>query len=123
MLAGAAEDCDPQFPVTMLTMRAARSSCKERWAQTISEADRVGEKHLVTLEAGSMTTCQRRVKRALSHRMRTRWPRVHGIALRRRRMHAIQVQSRGHCGPAQLDRAIASGGKRCCWQREHAPAR
>ena len=38
------------FPSKYLTMLAAKSSCKERWSQVLSEADRVKEKHLVTLE-------------------------------------------------------------------------
>ena len=49
---GAMEYRDPDFPGTSLTMLAAKSSCKERWSQILSEADRIGEKHLVTLEPG-----------------------------------------------------------------------
>ena len=41
---------DPSFPDTSLTMLAAKSSCKERWSQVLSEADRIEGKHLVTLE-------------------------------------------------------------------------
>lgn len=53
---GADEYFDSQFPVCRLTMLAAKSSCKERWSQILSEADRVEEKHLVTLEPGISTS-------------------------------------------------------------------
>ncbi len=33
-------------------MLAAKSVCKERWRQILPEADRIGAKHLVTLEPG-----------------------------------------------------------------------
>lgn len=40
------------FPEQRLTMLAAKSVCKERWRQILPEADRIGAKHLVTLEPG-----------------------------------------------------------------------
>ncbi|MDE0555923.1 MAG: type II restriction endonuclease [Candidatus Poribacteria bacterium] len=43
---------DKLFPVRLLTMLAAKSSCKERWSQILSEANRIEHKHLVTLEPG-----------------------------------------------------------------------
>ena len=43
---------DKTFSVGLLTMLAAKSSCKERWSQILSEADRIEHKHLVTLEPG-----------------------------------------------------------------------
>lgn len=49
---GTGEYFDQRFPVSLLTMLAAKSSCKERWSQILSEADRIEEKHLVTLEPG-----------------------------------------------------------------------
>ena len=33
-------------------MLGAKSSCKERWAQVLREADRIKAKHLFTLEPG-----------------------------------------------------------------------
>jgi len=33
-------------------MLAAKTSCKDRWRQVLAEADRIGEKHLLTLEPG-----------------------------------------------------------------------
>ena len=41
---------DKSFSVGLLTMLAAKSSCKERWLQILSEANRIEHKHLVTLE-------------------------------------------------------------------------
>ncbi len=35
-----------------LTMLGAKSSCKDRWRQVLPEADRIPEKHLLTLEPG-----------------------------------------------------------------------
>ena len=34
----------------MLTMLAAKSSCKDRWSQVLPEAERIKQKHLLTLE-------------------------------------------------------------------------
>ncbi len=33
-------------------MLAAKSSCKDRWSQVLPEAERVKQKHLVTVEPG-----------------------------------------------------------------------
>jgi hypothetical protein len=41
---------DPSYPAELLTMLAAKSTCKDRWRQIIPEADRVARKHLLTLE-------------------------------------------------------------------------
>ncbi len=43
---------DPNFNSANLTMLAAKSTCKDRWRQALSEASRILPKHLVTLEAG-----------------------------------------------------------------------
>jgi len=43
---------DESYPVQLLTMLAAKSSCKERWSQVLSEAERIPEKHLLTLDPG-----------------------------------------------------------------------
>ncbi len=42
----------PSFPAERLTMLGAKSSCKERWRQVLSEAARIEQKHLLTLEGG-----------------------------------------------------------------------
>lgn len=49
---GAAEYHDPIFPVARLTMLGAKSSLKDRWRQILAEAERISEKHLLTLEPG-----------------------------------------------------------------------
>lgn len=42
---------DPQFPAACLMMLGAKTTCKDRWRQVLSEANRIPSKHLVTLEA------------------------------------------------------------------------
>lgn len=41
---------DPSFPVESLFMLGAKTTCKDRWRQVLSEADRIPVKHLITLE-------------------------------------------------------------------------
>ena len=41
---------DPSFPSEGLTLLGAKTTCKDRWRQVLSEADRINVKHLVTLE-------------------------------------------------------------------------
>jgi hypothetical protein len=38
------------FPAELLTMLGVKTTCKDRWRQVLSEADRVSHKHLLTLE-------------------------------------------------------------------------
>jgi hypothetical protein len=40
----------PSFPAAQLTMLGSKSTCKDRWRQVLSEAKRILEKHLLTLE-------------------------------------------------------------------------
>ena len=47
---GQAEYREPSFPASQLTMLGAKSSLKDRWRQVLSEAVRIPEKHLLTLE-------------------------------------------------------------------------
>lgn len=42
---------DPTFDVSFLTMLGVKSTCKDRWRQVLSEADKIKNKHLLTLEA------------------------------------------------------------------------
>lgn len=42
---------DENFPTLCLTMLGVKSTCKDRWRQILSEADRIERKHLLTLEA------------------------------------------------------------------------
>jgi len=41
---------DSTFSVSLLTMLGVKSTCKDRWRQVLSEADRISHKHLLTLE-------------------------------------------------------------------------
>lgn len=41
---------DPNFANDNLRMLGAKTSCKDRWRQVLSEADRIHPKHLLTLE-------------------------------------------------------------------------
>jgi hypothetical protein len=43
---------DGAFPQNRLRMLAAKTTCKDRWRQVISEADRIATKHLLTLQEG-----------------------------------------------------------------------
>jgi hypothetical protein len=43
---------DPAFPSDKLRMLAVKSTCKDRWRQVLTEARRVPEKHLLTLQEG-----------------------------------------------------------------------
>lgn len=52
----AAEYHNPDFPATGLSMLGAKVTCKDRWRQILSEAKRVPDKHLLTLEPGISET-------------------------------------------------------------------
>lgn len=43
---------DPGFPPERLLMLGVKSTCKDRWRQVLSEAQRIKPKHLMTLEPG-----------------------------------------------------------------------
>lgn len=49
---GAAAYHDAGFPDERLRMLGVKSTCKERWRQVLTEADRIEHKHLCTLEPG-----------------------------------------------------------------------
>ncbi len=48
---GSEEYHDPKFEAALLVMLGVKSSCKDRWRQVLTEADRIPEKKLCTLEA------------------------------------------------------------------------
>ena len=48
---------DFDFPSELITMLGVKSSCKDRWRQVLAEADRIDDKHLLTLEP-SISTAQ-----------------------------------------------------------------
>lgn len=65
---------NPDFPTELLTVLGAKSTCKDRWRQVLAEADRVDEKHLLTLEpsisvAQTDEMRQRRVQLVLPARL------------------------------------------------------
>jgi hypothetical protein len=43
---------DAAFPTERLRMLAVKTTCKDRWRQILTEAGRVGRKHLLTLQEG-----------------------------------------------------------------------
>ena len=47
---GKQEYFDAEFRVDLLTMLAAKSTCKDRWPQVLPEAEKIVQKHLATLE-------------------------------------------------------------------------
>lgn len=47
---GIAQYHDLDFPVASLTMLGVKTTCKDRWRQVLSEAHRIPNKHLLTLE-------------------------------------------------------------------------
>ncbi len=49
---GVADYADAGFPEARLTMLGAKSTLKDRWRQVLSEARRIDQKHLLTLEPG-----------------------------------------------------------------------
>jgi len=49
---GEKEYKNKNFSVSLLTMLAAKSTCKDRWSQILPEAERIEQKHLATLEPG-----------------------------------------------------------------------
>lgn len=52
---GQKEYHNPEFNPLNLTMLGVKSTCKDRWRQVLSEADRIENKHLLTLEAAIST--------------------------------------------------------------------
>lgn len=49
---GGAQYRDQNFPADRLTMLGSKSTLKDRWRQVLSEAQRIEEKHILTLEPG-----------------------------------------------------------------------
>ena len=52
---GVAEYHNPSFDSLKLTMLGVKSTCKDRWRQVLAEADRIVDKHLLTLETAIST--------------------------------------------------------------------
>lgn len=49
---GQLEYRDPEYPAERLFMLGSKSTLKDRWRQVLSEAERIENKHLLTLEPG-----------------------------------------------------------------------
>lgn len=62
---GGAAYRDAGFPDDRLLMLGAKTTCKDRWRQVLSEAERIPDKHLLTLEPAisRMQTDEMRTKR------------------------------------------------------------
>ncbi|MCY3624574.1 MAG: type II restriction endonuclease [Candidatus Dadabacteria bacterium] len=43
---------DPDFDAGLLTMLGVKTSCKDRWRQVLTEANKIEEKHLLTMQPG-----------------------------------------------------------------------
>jgi len=52
---GVLEYHNPAFDPLKLTMLGVKSTCKDRWRQVLAEADRINDKHLLTLETAIST--------------------------------------------------------------------
>ncbi|MEN3033121.1 type II restriction endonuclease [Chromobacterium amazonense] len=52
---GVTEYHNPAFDSLKLTMLGVKSTCKDRWRQVLAEADRIEDKHLLTLETAIST--------------------------------------------------------------------
>ena len=52
---GHAEYHNPEFNPLNLTMLGVKSTCKDRWRQVLAEANRIEQKHLLTLESAIST--------------------------------------------------------------------
>ena len=52
---GTKEYADPEFNSERLTVLGVKSTCKDRWRQVLAEAERIENKHLLTLETAIST--------------------------------------------------------------------
>lgn len=55
---------DPNFPPQRLRMLAVKRTLKDRWRQVLEEADRIGTKHLLTLQRPITESQLREIERA-----------------------------------------------------------
>jgi hypothetical protein len=67
MFPGIVEYRDASFPTNRLSMLGVKSTCKDRWRQVLAEAERIAEKHLLTLEPG---ISQNQTSEMQAHRLR-----------------------------------------------------
>ncbi len=59
-------DCyrDKKFPSSRLRMMGAKTTVKDRWRQVVDEANRIGKKHLLTLQEGVSATQMKQMEDA-----------------------------------------------------------
>lgn len=55
---------DPAFPTNRLRMLAVKTTIRDRWRQVLEEADRIHEKHLLTLQEGVSVSQFRQIREA-----------------------------------------------------------
>lgn len=58
---------DMAFPGDLLTVLGAKTTCKDRWRQVLSEADRVEDKYLFTLQQGISSNQLKEMKDSRLH--------------------------------------------------------
>lgn len=76
---GIAEYRNSLYPADRLTILGAKTSCKDRWRQVLAEAERIREKHLLTLEPGISLS---QTNEMLSHHLQLVVPqRIHATYL------------------------------------------
>lgn len=98
---------DPAFPASRLTMLGAKSTAKDRWRQVLSEADRIPEKHLLTLEPGisenqTQEMQAKRLQLVVPSRLHATYrPAQQGWLMRLSAFLAL-VRQRGHAEPVDL---------------------
>jgi hypothetical protein len=69
---GSVEYHNTEFPTERLTMLGVKSTCKDRWRQVLSEAARIQDKHLLTLEPG---ISENQTNEMMAHRLQLVLPR------------------------------------------------
>lgn len=73
---GAVEYHDEKFPSARLSMLGVKSTCKDRWRRVLSEAARIPDKHLITLEP---EISENQTQEMAAHRLQLVLPRdLHG---------------------------------------------
>jgi hypothetical protein len=82
---------DENFPAASLMMLGAKTTCKDRWRQVLSEANRIPSKHLITLEP-AISGAQ--LEEMRSHHLQLVIPSpIHSTYSAKQRSSLIDVQS------------------------------
>lgn len=81
---------DQQFPAASLRMLGAKTTCKDRWRQVLSEANRILPKHLVTLEAA---ISEAQLEEMRSHHLQLVVPTsIHSTYSAKQKWHLMDIQ-------------------------------